>query len=82
MNFDLRLPIGIMFSVFGVILVIFGLATSNDEMYVKHSLGMNINLRWGAVLLVFGAFMLFLTWRSWKKSPKPASSQTVSSGKS
>ena len=68
MNFDLRLPIGIMFSIFGVILVVFGLATNNSEIY-QHSLGININLRWGAVLLVFGAFMLGLTWNATKKPP-------------
>jgi len=71
MKFDLRLPIGIMFSVFGAILVIFGLMTNNDPMYAQHSLGKNINLGWGAVLLVFGAFMLTLTWRASKKSPEP-----------
>jgi hypothetical protein len=71
MNFDLRLPIGIMFSLFGAMLVIFG-AVSNKEIYETHSLGININLVWGAVLLVFGAAMLFLTWRA---SGKAAQSQ-------
>ena len=82
MNFDLRLPIGIMFSIFGVILVIFGLATGKDPMYDQHSLGININLAWGAVLLVFGAFMLTLTWRASKKAPEappqPAQTDTAS----
>ena len=63
MNFDLRLPIGIMFSLFGAMLVIFG-AVSKQDIYDEHSLGININLVWGAVLLVFGAAMLFLTWRA------------------
>ena len=72
MNFDLRLPIGIMFSLFGVILVVFG-ALSDKSIYEIHSLGININLVWGAVLLIFGAFMLLLTWRSSKKpGPPPA----------
>ena len=62
MNFDLRLPIGIMFSVFGVILVVFG-AVSDKAIYEAHSLGININLIWGAVLLVFGALMLMLASR-------------------
>ena len=73
MNFDLRLPIGIMFSLFGLILVIFG-AVSDKAIYEKHSLGININLIWGAVLLVFGAAMLFLTWRASKKAA-PAKDQ-------
>ena len=72
MNFDLRLPIGIMFSLFGAILVIFG-AVSNKDIYETHSLGININLIWGAVLLVFGLFMLLLTWRARGKTAPPGS---------
>ena len=70
MNFDLRLPIGIMFSLFGAMLVIFG-AVSDKAIYDTHSLGININLVWGGVLLVFGAFMLFLTWRARSKPAQP-----------
>jgi hypothetical protein len=70
MNFDLRLPIGIMFSLFGAMLVIFG-AVSNQVIYDEHSLGININLAWGAVLLAFGIVMLFLTWRARAKPGQP-----------
>jgi hypothetical protein len=70
MNFDLRLPIGIMFSTFGLILTIFG-AVSDKAIYEEHSLGININLIWGIVLLVFGAFMLFLALRGGKKPGPP-----------
>jgi hypothetical protein len=72
MNFDLRLPIGIMFSLFGLMLVIFG-AVSDKTIYETHSLGININLVWGLVMLAFGALMLLLTWRS-SKNPGPPSS--------
>jgi len=71
MNFDLRLPIGIMFSLFGLMLVIFG-AASDKSIYEAHSLGININLIWGFVMLAFGACMLLLTWRS-SKNPEPPS---------
>ena len=73
MNFDLRFPIGIMFSLFGAMLTIFGLATGGQDIYAAHSLGININLIWGLVLLVFGIFMLALALRAGKKSgpPKP-----------
>jgi hypothetical protein len=70
MNFDLRLPIGIMFSTFGLILTIFG-AISEKAIYEEHSLGININLIWGIVLLVFGLFMLFLALKGGKKSGPP-----------
>ena len=70
MSFDLRLPIGIMFSLFGVILVIFG-AASDKTIYDSHSLGININLIWGVVMLAFGAIMLLLSWRSSQNPPPP-----------
>lgn len=58
MTLDLRLPIGLMFSLFGAMLAIFG-AVSDSSIYAR-SLGINVNLIWGVVLLVFGAGMLFL----------------------
>ena len=67
MSFDLRYPIGIMFSLFGLILVVFGVA-SDKAIYDAHSLGININLIWGAVMLVFGVFMLVLAFRAGGKS--------------
>jgi uncharacterized membrane protein HdeD (DUF308 family) len=67
MNFDLRLPIGIMFSLFGVMLAIFGLASSRNSTV----LDININLWWGLVLLVFGVLMLVFAWRR-RKTPPPA----------
>ena len=57
MGLDLRKPIGIFFLVLGVILVSHGFLTRGAEMYAK-SLGININLVWGAVLIVFGLLML------------------------
>lgn len=56
MNFDLRLPLGLMFTLFGVMLTIYGF-TADKAIYQK-SLGMNVNLGWGLVMLVFGAIML------------------------
>lgn len=61
MNFDLRLPIGLMFSLFGAILTVYGLICS-PEIY-RRSLGINVNLWWGAALLVFGLLMLFFALR-------------------
>ena len=58
MGLDLRLPIGIYFTLLGIMLGAYGLLTgSNAEMY-KRSLDLNINLTWGGVLLVFGLAML------------------------
>jgi len=62
MNLDLRVPIGLMFSAFGVMLAGFGLV-SDDAIYAR-SLGINVNLWWGLVLLAFGLVMLGLVARS------------------
>ncbi len=62
MNLDLRLPIGLMFTIFGVVLVVFGFV-SNPAIYGR-SLGINVNLWWGVLLLVFGLVMLTLALRS------------------
>ena len=67
MNFDLRFPLGVMFAIYGLILTIFGLATNGNEMYITHSLGINVNLRWGLFLLLFGAIMLGLSLK--RKKP-------------
>jgi hypothetical protein len=60
MGLDIRVPIGILFSLFGAMLAIFGLV-SDPALYSEHSLGININLVWGMVLLLFGLAMLLLT---------------------
>jgi len=58
MGLDIRLPIGLMFSLIGIILVVYGFMTGSDTKMYDKSLGMNINLIWGCLLLVFGLFML------------------------
>jgi hypothetical protein len=66
---DIRYPIGVMFLILGAILTVFGVV-SNQEMYKVHSLGVNINLIWGCVLLVFGAFMLVMAVRAQRRGKK------------
>jgi hypothetical protein len=61
MNFDLRLPLGILFSIYGLILVATG-ATASPAM-INQSLGINMNLWWGIFQLLFGATMLGLALR-------------------
>ena len=65
MNFDLRLPVGLMFTVFGLILV--GVGLRGGPALIQQSLGINMNLWWGLVLLVFGLLMLAFGLRK-KKS--------------
>ena len=63
MDLDVRLPIGLMFSVFGLLLAGFGLV-SDPAIYAEHSLGINVNLDWGLVLVAFGATMLVIALRA------------------
>jgi hypothetical protein len=58
MRLDIRLPIGLMFAVIGALLVVYGVAISDPAIY-ERSLGININLWWGATLLAFGLFMFW-----------------------
>ena len=58
---DIRIPIGLMFSILGVLITVFGFVTISDtEMYQK-SLNINVNIIMGILMLVFGVVMLFFT---------------------
>ena len=65
MRLDVRFPIGGMFSLIGMLLVIYGMV-SNPALY-ERSLGINVNLWWGLVLLVFGLVMLALAYRAHRR---------------
>ena len=64
MGLDIRLPIGLLFSLIGILLASFGLLGRQD--IYGRSLGYNVNLYWGIVLLVFGLVMLALGYRGSK----------------
>jgi multisubunit Na+/H+ antiporter MnhG subunit len=56
---DIRIPIGLMFTILGVMITIFGFLTmSNADMY-QRSLGINVNIIMGIIMLIFGLVMLF-----------------------
>jgi hypothetical protein len=58
---DLRLPIGLLFVLLGLLIGGYGLVS--DPAIYSASLGINVNLRWGIVMLAFGLSMLSLAWR-------------------
>jgi len=60
MGLDIRWPIGLMFSLIGVMMTIYGLVTGSKAELYQRSLDINVNLIWGIVLLVFGAAMLIM----------------------
>ena len=61
MHLDLRYPIGLLLTLYGVILAIQGLIAGATV------LGLNVNLYWGAVMTVCGLTVLYLA----KVRPKP-----------
>lgn len=63
---DLRKPIGYLFTLLGLILIVWGLAGTQTPLTqggVLDRQGENINLIWGVVVLIFGAGMLFFALR-------------------
>ena len=60
MQLDIRLPMGLLFLLLGIILVVYGLV-SDPAIYAEHSLGHNVNLTWGVIFALFGGWMLFLS---------------------
>jgi hypothetical protein len=53
---DLKLPIGWLLSAYGVLLLVYGLV-AGKERYAM-SLGINVNLIWGIVMLAIGGVFL------------------------
>jgi hypothetical protein len=68
MGIDIKLPIGLMFTILGLMLLLFGIFTAGDPVFYTRSLGLNINLWSGSGMLVFGLIMLALSFR--KRKPK------------
>ena len=66
MSLDLRIPMGLMFTLVGMILAAFGIKTDGSPIYAA-SLGINANLWWGLVLLIFGQTMFHLGRRGQKR---------------
>jgi len=65
MGIDLRYPIGLLFATFGVLLVLYGILGGTAD--YSRSLGINVNLWWGLIMLIFGGLMFFAAYRKSKK---------------
>ena len=59
MGLDIRFPLGLLFAITGLILVVYGLFTHGSSIY-GISEGININLFWGGLMLLFGIVMTAL----------------------
>lgn len=69
MGLDIRLPLGILFTLLGALLAGYGLVT--DPAIYQRALGINVNLCWGSVMLLFGVIMLTLSLRAQRSRPAP-----------
>ncbi|RXH56633.1 hypothetical protein [Granulicella sibirica] len=81
MGLDIRIPLGLLFLLTGGIMGLYGLFTRGSEIYGK-SLGVNLNMTWGAVMFLFGLGMFLVgrrvkwqddpvTPRPWERGKKP-----------
>jgi hypothetical protein len=61
MKLDIKIPIGLLFTIFGLILSVYGIITGSDSAMYAKALGINVNLWTGLVMLAFGIFMLILS---------------------
>ncbi len=61
MGLDIRLPIGGLFTALGLLLILYGVI--GDSSVYHRSLGINVNLYWGLVMLAFGLIMAGLAQR-------------------
>jgi hypothetical protein len=56
-----------MFAILGAVLLLFGLLS--DPNIYDRSLGYNVNLWWGALLVVFGLVFLYFGSRATRRQP-------------
>ncbi len=69
MGLDIRIPLGLIFLITGAIMSVYGLFTRHSAIYDK-SLGINLNLIWGSLMLVFGLVMFLVGRRQrWQDDP-------------
>lgn len=61
---DVRYPIGGLFTALGLLIGGYGIATAGDAATYAHLDGLNINLWWGIVMIIFGACFLVVARRS------------------
>ena len=59
MSLDIRLPLGLLFTLIGALLLFYG----RTHAAASTAAGVNVNAGWGVVLVVFGVGMLLLARR-------------------
>jgi uncharacterized membrane protein YoaK (UPF0700 family) len=69
MGLDIRIPLGLIFLITGGIISAYGFFTRHSAIYEK-SMGINVNLIWGAIMFAFGLIMFLIGRRQkWQDDP-------------
>ncbi|ADW68675.1 hypothetical protein [Granulicella tundricola] len=70
MGLDIRIPLGLIFLITGGIMALYGFVTRHDAALYAPSMGVNLNLTWGALMAVFGLVMFLVGRRQkWQDDP-------------
>ncbi len=70
MGLDIRIPLGLIFLITGGIMALYGLITRGNQALYERSMGVNLNLTWGAIMFVFGLVMFLVGRRQkWQDDP-------------
>ena len=70
-NLDIRVPIGALFTALGLFIAGYGLVTQGNTAMYARSTGLNVNLWWGLVMLVFGLLFLHYGRRAERRPAAP-----------
>ena len=65
---DVRKPIGWLFTIYGVMLIGWGMIQPQITSIEGHSIDFNLNLIWGSLMLAFGILMNALAYTDKTKS--------------
>lgn len=69
MGLDIRIPLGLIFMITGGMMTVWGIVTRHSDIYAR-SMGVNMNLWWGLVMLIFGVIMFVVGRRQkWQDDP-------------
>lgn len=74
MGLDIKFPIGLMFTLLGLLLTFYGIGTNGNAALYEKSLNINVNLWSGVFMLVFGGLMIAFSRISRKRNLKKESS--------
>jgi multisubunit Na+/H+ antiporter MnhG subunit len=70
MGLDIRLPLGLIFLLIGGLMSVYGFFTRSSADVYEKSMGINLNLTWGAIMFVFGLIMFVVGRRKkWQDDP-------------